>query len=211
LIQNYDVRWEWYPNAGEVLSLGVFHKRFDDPIEKVIVGTTGASTLSFVNAAAATNSGVELEMRKALVTLTPSLAPFTVFTNLTLMNSDIQIGEDNVSSLTNDNRPMVGQSEYVLNAGLGYSNMSGRFSATLLYNVAGRRIVEAGQLPLPDTYEEARHLLDLSVEVPVAGSMSARLNAKNLLDSPVNWTQGSVTRLRYYTGREFSVGLSWIP
>jgi outer membrane receptor protein involved in Fe transport len=30
LIENYDARWEWYP-PGEVLSLGVFAKRFDGP------------------------------------------------------------------------------------------------------------------------------------------------------------------------------------
>ena len=37
LIQNYDARWEWYPRPGEVLSVGVFAKRFEDPIERVFV------------------------------------------------------------------------------------------------------------------------------------------------------------------------------
>ena len=35
LIQNYDLRWEWFPRTGEVVSVGVFAKRFTDPIEKV--------------------------------------------------------------------------------------------------------------------------------------------------------------------------------
>src|SRR3712207_8403318 len=33
-IQNADLRWEWYPDAGEVVSVGVFAKRFDKPIER---------------------------------------------------------------------------------------------------------------------------------------------------------------------------------
>ena len=52
LIQNYDLRWEWFPRAGEVLSFGVFAKHFTDPIEKVIIQSTGTNMLSFVNAGA---------------------------------------------------------------------------------------------------------------------------------------------------------------
>ena len=60
---------------------------------------------------------------------------------------------------------MVGQSEYVVNAGLGWS--SGGWDATVLYNVAGKRIAEAGSGGLPDAYEQARNLLDASLQVPV--------------------------------------------
>src|SRR6185369_1221290 len=35
LIQNVDLRWEWFPRGGEILSAGVFYKHFDSPIEKV--------------------------------------------------------------------------------------------------------------------------------------------------------------------------------
>ena len=48
--------------------------------------------------------------------------------------------------------------------------------------------------------------MDLSVQVPVFASTSLKLDAKNLLDSPYEWCQGGVTRLRYKTGRVFSVG-----
>ncbi|HEU4631051.1 MAG TPA: TonB-dependent receptor, partial [Gemmatimonadaceae bacterium] len=58
LIQNYDVRWEWYPAAGEVLSVGAFAKRFDGPIEQVDIATSGAPKLTFLNAEGATNYGL---------------------------------------------------------------------------------------------------------------------------------------------------------
>lgn len=62
---------------------------------------------------------------------------------------------------------MVGQAGYVVNAGLGWTDGSGRWSATALFNVVGRRISEAGQEPLPDTYESARKVLDAFVQAPV--------------------------------------------
>ena len=66
-IDNLDLRWEFYPASGEVLSFGVFAKRFDQPIERVY-RAAGASSrfVGFVNAESAENYGVELEARKSL-------------------------------------------------------------------------------------------------------------------------------------------------
>jgi outer membrane receptor protein involved in Fe transport len=208
LIQNYDARWEWYPAAGEVLSVGVFVKRFEDPIERIFVTLTGGPANSFVNAEKAHNYGVELEVRKGLGLLTPALAPLTVFANTTLMQSEITPGNTDISSLTSTDRPMVGQAEYVVNSGITYGN-GGGLSATALYNVVGPRIVEAGALPFPDAYEQARHVVDLSVQFPLISNTSLKLDAKNLLDSPIEIEQGGVVRSRYRTGREFSLSASW--
>jgi hypothetical protein len=211
LIQNADVRWEWFPNPGEVISIGAFAKRFKDPIERVIVGTTGAPTLSFVNAEAAHNYGLEVEVRSSLTGLAEFLAPFTLFGNTTLMRSEIRPGNADVSALTSANRPMVGQAGYVVNAGLGYLHPVHDVSATVLYNVVGRRIHEAGALPLPDSYEEPRHMLDLALRIPLGSAVSVKLDAKNLLDAAFRVTQGDVVRHRYRSGRTFSVGFSWQP
>ncbi|HXV85076.1 MAG TPA: TonB-dependent receptor, partial [Gemmatimonadales bacterium] len=211
LIQNADLRWEWFPNPGEVISLGAFAKRFQNPIERVVKGTTGALTLGYVNADAAHNYGVEFEMRRSLADLGALLSAFTVFGNATVMRSEITPGNTDVSALTSPNRPMVGQAGYVVNAGLGYLHPRHDISATLLYNVVGRRIHEAGAIPLPDSYEEARHVVDVALRLPVAGGLSMKVDGKNLLDSPYRVTQGDVTRHRYRTGRTFSVGFSWSP
>lgn len=211
LIQNYDARWEFYPSSGEILSVGVFAKQFDQPIERVIVGTTGASALSFVNADKANNYGVELEVRKNLGFLSTALQGLTAFSNTTIMRSRITPGNDSISSLTSSERPMVGQAGYVVNAGLGWTDGSGRWSATALFNVVGRRISEAGQNPLPDTYEEARKVVDVSLQAPLFQDLTLRLDGKNLLNAPYRFTQGDVTRLKYYSGRVFGVGFQWRP
>ena len=211
LIQNYDARWEWYPRPGETISLGAFYKRFKDPIERILVQNADGFSpdITFANANGADNYGVELEARKRLDLLSEGLRRFTLFTNVTLMQSEIDVGNEGLSSLTNPTRPMAGQSEYVVNAGLGYGSDDGDWAATVLYNVAGRRLVEAGISPLPDTYEEERHLVDLSVQFPVAGSLSGKFDAKNLLNEPVQYFQGPVERQFYETGTIFTMGFKW--
>jgi outer membrane receptor protein involved in Fe transport len=206
LISNADARYEFYPRRGEVLSLGVFAKRFEKPIERVYDVTSGSRAVTtWVNASGADNYGVELEARKDLDQLAEWLAPFTMFSSVTLMQSEIDLG---TTSSTNANRAMVGQSPYLVNAGLTYSSRDRKASATLLYNRVGPRIWEAGLTPVPDAVESARDALDLSVRLPMRGGLTARFDAKNLLDAPYEIRQGSVTREYYQIGRTLQFGLS---
>ena len=41
LIDNYDLRWEWFPNPGEIHALSGFYKLFQNPIERAILTTNG--------------------------------------------------------------------------------------------------------------------------------------------------------------------------
>jgi hypothetical protein len=212
LIRNYDVRWEWYPAPGELVSVALFAKDFRHPIEPIDVATSGASQLSFANAEGAYDYGIEMEVRKGLGFAADRLAPFSVLANATLIRSEIRTGNSALSALTNDRRPMAGQAPYVVNAGLAYASAGGETSATLLYNVVGRRITSAAVVPIRfDTYELPRHLLDFSLRVPLRGGVSGRFDAKNLLDSAFEERQGDVVRSRYTTGRVVSLGISWKP
>jgi hypothetical protein len=207
LIQNADLRWELYPTGAEVVSVGVFAKRFDNPIERVYLATSGTRTVKYVNAEEGRNYGVELELRKHLGFLGEPLRDLTLFTNATVMRSDVTIGTSEASK-TNDERAMVGQAPYVVNAGLTWATLGG-VSATALYNRVGRRIVSAAESPLPDVYEEPRDVIDLSLRFPIAGTLSGRVDAKNLLDEAHVVTQGDVLRESYRTGRSFTMGFSW--
>ncbi len=209
-IQNYDLRWEFYPSAGEVVSIALFAKRFTNPIERVYVGSSGTRIITFVNAEGADNYGIELEARKGLDFITMALANFSVSANATVMGSEIRLNP-NAGSITNANRAMVGQAPYMFNTGLTWSSPAGTTSASLLYNVVGERISEAGEIPLPDVKELERHIVDFSLRMPLGERVSARLDARNLLDAPYRIVQGPVTRESYRVGRNFSVGLSWRP
>jgi TonB-dependent receptor len=210
-IDNVDLRWEWYPASGEVLSVGLFAKRFDDPIERVY-RAAGASSrfVGFVNAESAENYGVEFEARKSLAFAGRFFEPFSFFSNLTLMRSEIDLGA-NQAAATNPKRRMVGQAPYVLNLGLSYASISGRTSATLLFNRVGDRIEAAGDLPLPDVIQKPRNVMDFSLRFPVVGNLSGRFDARNLLDEPFQTVQGTVTREYWKSGRTFQFGMIWKP
>jgi TonB-dependent receptor len=211
-VVNLDARWEWYPHSSEVVSVGVFHKSFDQPIERVYrAAGSGTRTVFYTNASRAENLGVELEARKSLAFITQALASVQVFSNVTVMQSRIELPANTQASATNLKRRMVGQAPYVLNAGVTWINHSAGASATLLFNQVGDRIDAAGDAPLPDVIERTRRVMDLSVRLPIRGALSARLDAKNLLDAPYRTTQGTVTREYYRIGRTVQAGLSWRP
>jgi len=210
LIQNFDLRWEWYPKRGEVVSVGLFAKQFTDPIERIYLGSSGTRIISYVNAEGADNYGVELELRKDLDVVARALRNVSVFTNATIMQSRIRI-DPNAGAITSASRRMVGQAPYVFNAGVTWNHPVKEMSATVLFNRVGERITEAGELPLPDVIEHPRDVLDLSLRFPIAGALSARFDAKNLLDAPYLLTQGAVTREQYFAGRVFAIGFNWKP
>lgn len=207
LIQNVDLRWEWFPRGGEILSAGVFYKHFDSPIEKVYIAAAGANILSYVNAEAANNFGLELEARKNLDFAGSFMRQFTAFANVTLMKSNIVVGNDSISAATNPERPMVGQSPFIVNAGLLWAQKA--WAASLLYNVQGQRILEAGVGGIPDAYEQPRSMLDATVQIPILPTLTAKLEAKNLLNARYLFEQGGVVRQAYYTGRIFGIGFRW--
>jgi len=209
LIDNIDLRYEAFPNSGEVLSIGVFAKQFDRPIERVESATSGAYQARFQNALKAVNLGVELEARKQLGFLGDWALPFTGFSNVTIMQSSVDLDTTTGLTVTDKSRRLVGQAPFVVNAGLSYSSESGRTNATILYNVVGDRIYAAGVVPLPNIVEKSRNVVDLSLRFPVAGSLSGRVDARNLLDARYRFMQGNLEREGYNAGRSFSVGLSW--
>jgi hypothetical protein len=203
-IQNYDARYEWYPAAGEVLSVGLFAKVFQDPIERVYQPVSGAGLISVRNSESARNVGVEFEARKRLGNFAEALDAFTAFTNVTLMDSRVTVGD---TLNLNDGRALVGQSPYLVNAGLTWTG-EGATSATVLYNTAGGRIYAAAARGLPELIEQPRHVLDMAFRFGLRGGLSARFDAKNLLDSSYEIRQGPVVRETYRGGRTFTLGLT---
>src|ERR1043166_1457200 len=209
---NLDLRWEAYPTAGEVVSVALFAKRFTNPIERVYgSGSGGTSFVFYTNAKAADNYGIEMELRKSLGAFGSAFDPFTLFTNVTMMDSRIHLYDSTQASATNLSRRMVGQAPYVINGGLSYSSFGRTTTATVLFNRVGERITAAGSIPLPDVVEQPRNVLDFSFRRNVTPAIALRFDMKNLLDAPFDVVQGTVTRDHYRTGRTLSVGVQLRP
>jgi outer membrane receptor protein involved in Fe transport len=204
-IHNVDTRLEWFVGDNEVLAASAFYKRFQNPIERVI-NNEGAGDMSFENAAGANTYGLELEARSSLSRLTETLRDFRVGANLTFIRSQIELGA--LQGLqTNSERPLQGQSPYVVNLNLGYSRAQSGTEVALLYNVFGRRLSEVGINGLPDIYEQPFHRLDLAVTQRLSSAMQLKLTAANLLDSSIVLRQGSIDILRFRPGLAFTASL----
>jgi len=155
-ITNTDLRYEVYPAAGELFTVGVFYKNFDNPIESIYQEASGGSSLfSFQNVSKATAFGFEIEARKKLTTR------FTLQANGSYINSKIDDAALNVS------RALQGQSPYIINTGLLYDVVEKGFNATVLFNQVGKRIYLVGDIQAgagsPDVYENPRALVDFQI------------------------------------------------
>jgi outer membrane receptor protein involved in Fe transport len=204
LIDNADLRWEWFPAGGsadaEVVAVSAFYKSFTDPIERVVEATAFFRT-SYTNAESARNFGLELEARKALG------RSWLLGVNYTFVDSKVTLGERSGAQVqTNLERPLAGQSQNVANGLVEFR--AGDFRARGLLNYFDDRISDVGALGLPDTIEEGRVTLDLVLSQRF-GAWTARLAGDNLTDAENLFTiDGSSHRL-YSTGRSISLSVSY--
>ena len=193
-INNVDLRYEFYPSTGEVISLGLFYKHFRNPIEWTYIDMGGSLRYNYENAASANNMGIELDLRKSLDFM--KLPDFSLVLNAAYIHSNVRFNKEEV--LTQPDRPMQGQSPYVINAGLFYQNDRIGLTASLLYNRIGKRIIGIGKSnsidndvnsTIPDSYEMPRNSLDLTVSKTVGKLVELRCTVKDLLSEDVVYKQ----------------------
>jgi TonB-dependent receptor len=210
-IDNYDLRWEYFPGSTELISASFFYKHFTDPIE-TIMQPTAQIRQTFENVEGARNWGIETEVRKGLSGLATSLQPFTVSANYTFISSEVEIGEVFLSILTSTKRPLAGQSRNVFNGSVEYSNPRWwGHTSRVLYNMIGRRITGVGSLGLPDVFQEGQHLVDIVVQQNLSETspLDLTFSIGNILDHNRRYTQGGQPYHVFREGRTYSIGLSY--
>lgn len=211
LIWNYDLRWEYFLNPGEVLSASFFYKSFTNAIEETIIPTSSNFKRTFANAdGLASSYGVELEFRKNLGFITYLLSDFMVNCNLAFINSEITVEQVGKT----ETRQMWGQSPYTLNLGLYYYNHDIDLGVDVSYNIFGKRIIQVADISRysfenPHVYELPRNLLDLSIRKTIFNNLELKLVAKDILCEKSIWEQGGKQVANGIRGRGFSLGISY--
>ncbi len=226
-IDNIDLGWECFPNAGEIVSLSLFYKRFNDPIEWTYTVAGGTDLIySYMNAMSATNYGLEVDLRKQLDFIGMQL--FSLSLNASLIKSSVDFQSDSHER----DRPMQGQSPYLVNVGLFFNSdlaeTSGAWSkgwtAAILYNTIGKRLIGVGRsvgnsdtdVRVPDSYEMPRHLVDFNVGKSF-GKFSMRFSVRDIfankvlfkqLENTVNGKVEQITR-SFSPGRTLSFNVSY--
>ena len=190
-IYNADLRYEFYPSRSEMLSVGVFGKRFYNAIEQVTASTTGSELhLEFQNADKAYDVGVEVEARKSLQNVVESsfLQHLSFVLNASLIRSrvslDMSLPKNHDFALTD--RPLQGQSPYVVNLGVFYQDDEAHWQVSGQYNVIGPRIAFVGDRNQNfSVIEMPRHVIDLGVTKGFGQHLEVRAGIQNLLNQEV--------------------------
>ena len=218
LIDNYDIRWEWFERPGEIYAVSLFYKKFRDPIERAFDPST--QLISYQNVPEAQTYGAEFEFRKKLDFISGLFKNFMLNTNLSLIKSKVDIPEEEYETLikpfdpdAESTRPLFGQSEYIVNVELAYVDYEAGTSIALLYNIAGERLTEVTLGVTPDVYEQPRAMLDFTLNQSLGWGFGFKVAAKNILDSKhknvITFKDKEYIYDSYSSGRSFSVGLSY--
>jgi TonB-dependent receptor len=217
-INNYDMRIEYFPRAGEVIAVSGFYKSIKAPIEQTIVLQGDEQFYKYENSLNGTLWGLEFEARKRLDQCHEYLKNFSVNFNATYVQSQVPLSADQQqkAQVLNNNystsRPLQGQPLYILNAGLSYDDQPNGFFAGLFYNVTGPYLYAVGYT-LPDIYEQPAPSLDFNLTQEFADHWSFTFRGKNLLNPIFRQTityQGSeVDYLAYTKGYDVSLGLKY--
>lgn len=193
-VDNLDLRYEWYPSRGELISLAVFYKHFDSPIEWTYTVAGGTDLIySYKNAKSANNYGVELDIRKNLGFI--GLKDFSWSFNGALIKSKVQFEK----GAKEEDRPMQGQSPYLINTGIFYKNAPLKIDIALLYNRIGKRIIGVGRSEgstgddsnsrVPHSYEMPRNTIDFSLAKKFGEHLELKLNVRDLLAEKIYYKQ----------------------
>lgn len=191
-INNFDLRWEVFQNRSEMVSFSAFYKTFEKPIE-IVQFLADPGSFQPRNVGNGTVAGVEVEFRKSLKFIAPSLENILWTTNVTVTKSQIAMSESELKSrqLTaregqeiGRTRDMAGQAPYLINTGFAYNNFSNGWEAGIFYNVQGATLNYVGFGNRTDTYSVPFHALNLNVNKTFGADERIRLNfgVQNMLN-----------------------------
>jgi len=219
-IWNADARWEWFPNAGELIAVSVYYKKFFNPIVKQYTVGATVPELKFINIDEAFVVGTELELRKRLDFVWHKLKDFTFGCNLSYIYSRYNIPQNEIdaskivdSTYSATTRPFQGQPPYIVNLILGFDSEKLGLEVTGYFNVSGRMFFNIGQAGATDIYEQPRPTLNFKVVKTFAKYFNVSLLARNLINPDFARTQEfrgqTFYTERFKIGRSFQVGVGF--
>ncbi len=212
---NYDLKWEYFPSAGELISLATFYKDISDPINTV-QDRGAAGVFSYFNSGEkAEVFGIELETKLDLIKPTTNEEDDTTSgygLNLNFNASrmwhtqDLKEVRDADGNLVRTFRykgltetDLQGASDWILNTSLNFSTSSDNpFSASLTANYASDKIFSLGSalnqtntnIEFNDAIvEQGFVVLDAVMSKEIGEHLTIRLIGRNLLNPEIKRTQ----------------------
>ncbi len=207
-INNFDLRYEFYPSSGEQITLAAFYKHFTSPIEWTYTVAGGTDLIySYENAKSANTYGLELDIRKDLSFI--GLPNVSWSFNGSIIKSKVYFAEGSI----HEDRPMQGQSPYLINTGFFYANPKLDMNVSVLYNRIGKRIVGVGRnesatgnddnSKIPDSYEMPRNAIDITASKNFGKHWQLKVYVRDLLAEKISYKQ--FAEVKYANGTERTV------
>jgi len=218
LINNFDVRYEYFFAPGEMISFSGFYKNFINPIEQVDNPQAVNAEITFQNADKANVYGIELELRKSLDFM-EILKNFDFVINAAIIRSLVSIDSLELQSIRatdpdhTDYRVMFGQAPYIFNAMLRYNNSDKGWQSNLGFNINGPRLYLVIKGGTPDVFEKPFPALNFNISKKI-NKHSVKFSIDNILNSSnrkVYTYKGNEYDFEHFNyGRIFSVGYSYL-
>ena len=192
---SFDGSLEYYlPNSG-VISVGVFDKEISDYVLSRGFSTnsypgfptgTRFRVTSYNNVSSNTYiRGVEAQYVQKFTSLPTPFDGLGFSGNITYADSKVEIRPGGYSNVPGD-------SKLTYNVSLSYEAHKAQVRLSLLHVDA--TIFQIGSDPGLDVFEDQRTTLDLTSSYQLLSSMTVYFNAKNLLNTPLRYYEGSSNR-----------------
>ncbi len=195
-IFNYDLKYEWFPNRGELISMAAFAKIINDPVNRVVATDATGNQRYFRTGEQAKVYGVEVELRKNIITDSNDNAVLSFGANAaytyteqdlkTVSTSDGFTFGTSFSDRTSEE--LEGASPIIVNADINYSPEFGNYkpAASLAFSYFSDRIYAIGSGNLGNMVEKAVPTLNFVWRNAFGEHFEANLSAQNLLDPDIS-------------------------
>jgi len=224
-IQNYDLRLDYTPFEGSLVSFSYFYKDVTDPIEYQQNLVSSEVMLTAENFPEGKLKGYEVEIRQQLGRFWDSLEGLAVGANATFMNSEVTISDKTQSTLAlNDypqtTRDMRGMPDYLYNLNLTYDIEKTGTRLGLFYMFQGETL-EAGATQSKGNYVQSVYAkeygtLNFSLSQKIGEHWTLGFKAKNLTNPKIEtvyhadqYVDEDKTKTSYSKGIEYSINVSY--
>lgn len=215
---NADVKWEMYPENGELVAVTAFFKKINDPISRVEVPSAG-NTLTFLNVGKdAQVYGLELEVKKDLIKSENTYGTNVLSggLNVAYLHSVQNLIREK-GGFSNDKDKLEGASPVLLNADLSYKmhmrNLD--LQPSVVFNYFADRVYSIGTAGYQNIIEKGIPSLDFVLQSTLKKKIGINVKAENILNPERKllreFSNGQPDFLleSYKRGVDFSLGLSY--
>ncbi len=223
-LQNYDLRIDYVPYQGGLISASYFYKDIKDPIE-FVQRFAGFTFTTPVNYPKGEMSGFEFELRQELGYFWENMEGLSIGSNATFIDSEVTLPADEAAQFELPNiqapmptRDMTNAPEHLFNFFVTYNWEDADTQFGLFYTIRGDTLVAgAGQSSgnfIPNVYELEFGNLNASITKKFGENWSVKFQAKNITNPKIQTAYRSrhigddVLKSSYRKGMDFSISVS---